>query len=52
MFAWLLVTLDIVAAGGYAIQHDWRKMLYWLFCECNTSIGDLLRRKDADIFGP
>jgi hypothetical protein len=34
MFAWLLVTLDIVAAGGYAIQHDWREMLYWFFFAC------------------
>ena len=32
-FAWLPVTLDTVAAGGYAIQHDWRKMMYWC-CAC------------------
>jgi hypothetical protein len=34
MFARLLVTLDIVASGSYAIRHDWRKMLYWFFCAC------------------
>lgn len=30
IFPTILIILDVCAAGGYAVEHDWRKVVYWL----------------------
>ena len=29
VFAWILVALDVCAALGYALDRDWRMVIYW-----------------------
>lgn len=30
LFPTILIALDVCAAAGYAVAHDWRRMIYWL----------------------
>ena len=30
IFPTVLICLDVCAACGYAVAHDWRRVVYWL----------------------
>lgn len=38
MFPVALIILDIGAAAGYALQGDWRKIIYWLAAAALTYV--------------
>jgi TPP-dependent 2-oxoacid decarboxylase len=34
--AWGIIGLSFASAVGYAVAHDWRRALYFLFATCIT----------------
>ena len=30
LFPSILIVLDVCAAAGYVVAHDWRRVVYWL----------------------